>query len=416
MCWKQAGYNLKIGLVTWLLLSGGAWVTVALWLIGAFLTWRVISRQPRLDATTNAELTDSTSAPLVSILVPARDEERRVLALSVRSMLRQDYGDFEVIAVDDRSTDRTGAILREIARTDEKLRVIDGAELPAGWLGKPHALQQAFIQSRGAWVLATDADMIFEPAALLTAIDLALKHEYDAVTLLPHVRCESFWERVFMPVFGWFMLVSRPVERVNDAGRKDAIGVGGFFLIKREWLERFGGWHSLRADVAEDLRMAENLKAAGASLRLEYAPVLLSTRMQTNLREIWEGFTKNLFAGARFRLPHAIFGSLAVIIFAVLPVLVWLFCLFMMATSGVRTAYSQIFVPTFVVWLIQVVTFARINRASGVPVIYALAVPLGHLLFVLILLNSSLRIASGGGVMWKGRKLYERTGVQPPRA
>lgn len=401
--------------MTWLF-SVVAWITVGLWTVGAFLTWRGVGRQQRLDATQNDALTNPQFAPPVSILVPARNEERRILARSVRSMLRQDYGNFEIIAVDDRSTDCTGAILIDVALTNEKLKVIDGAELPAGWLGKPHALQQAFAQSRGAWILATDADMIFEPAALRTAIDLAIERNYDAVTLLPHVSCESFWERVFMPVFGWFMLISRPVERVNDARRKDAIGVGGFFLIKREWLERFNGWQNLRADVAEDLRMAENLKAAGARLRLEYAPALASTRMQTNLQEIWEGFTKNLFAGARFRLPHAVAGSVAVIIFAVLPAFVCLFCLLVMVASGARAPYLQMFVPTLVVWLIQVATFARINRASGVPVVYALAVPLGHLLFVLILLNSSLKIAFGSGVVWKGRKLYGRTGVQPPRA
>lgn len=393
-----------------------AWVTVLLWLLCAWLTVRGLRRQRQLESAGAGGKLTGAGAPLVSVLVPARNEEGRILQACIRSILSQDYGRFEVVAVNDRSTDATGSILHAIARADARLRVIDGAEPTPGWLGKPHALQQALVASRGEWVLATDADMLFEPSALRTAITHALDNNYDAVTLIPHIICLTFWERVFMPIFGWFMVMAAPVHRVNNPQRREAAGVGGFFLTRREWLQRVGEFRAVRAEVAEDLSMADLLKKAGARLRLEYAPTLVSTRMQTTFSEIWEGFTKNLFAGAKFNLFQTIFGGVGVLLFIVAPLLVALACAVALLT-GASVEWLRLLVPALTVWLIQVAIFAFINFSWDIPVAYALAVPLGHALFVAILFNSAFKIVTGTGVTWKGRKLYERAGgVRPPRS
>ena len=404
------------GMNAFTVLAGAAWLIVLVWSIFAFLTLRNLGRQRPLAALDErAEAEPSSIGPLVSVLVPARNEEGRVLAACVQSILDQDYVLLEVVAVNDRSTDGTGAILHEMEERDARLRVIDGAEPPAGWLGKPHALQQALDASCGDWVLATDADMIFERRAIATAVNHAIEEKLDALTLIPHVVCLSFWERVFMPTFGWFMLMALPMERINNPKRKEALGVGGFFMIERETLGRVGEYGAVRAEVAEDLRMAEVLKASGARLRIEYAPDLIETRMQTNFREIWEGFTKNLFAGAKFNLLQSALASIVILLVCVLPffvMLVGLVALF----SGERDGWLQLLVPALLIWLIQVLTFALINRAWKMPMLYALTIPLGYLLFLAILINSAVRITTGSGVTWKGRKLYERaSGVRPPR-
>ena len=217
-----------------------------------------------------------------------------------------------------------------------------------------------------------------------------------------------------MPAFGWFMLMALPVHRVNDPRRPESLGVGGFFLIRRAALKRVGEYGAVRAEVAEDLRMGEILKGAGARLRLEYAPDLASTRMQTNFREIWEGFTKNLFAGAKFNLFQAVLGGIAVLLFGVAPLLVAVASL-LAWLSGAQGEWMRLFVPTLIVWLIQVCIFVVVNRWTEIPLRYALTVPLGYALFVAILFNSAVRIATGRGVTWKGRRLYERAGVRPPR-
>jgi chlorobactene glucosyltransferase len=398
------------------LLVWAVWGGVALWLFAALLTLRGLAQRKPLKAAAPAKASRKGDAPLVSILIPARNEEGRVLTRSVRSILMQDYERFEVIAVNDRSSDATGAILHAIARADGRLHVIDGEKTPAGWLGKPFALQQALERAQGEWILATDADMIFHQAALRTSIEHAIAGGYDAVTLIPRVESLTFWERVFAPIFGWFMAMGMPVERVNNPERREAIGVGGFFLIQRATLRRVGEYKAVRAEVAEDLRMAELMKESGARLRIEYAPELTSTRMYTGFGEIWEGFTKNFFAGMRFSLLQTFVSILLVLLFIIAPFIVALVSAIALAL-GAEGAWLSLLVPALSIWLIQVLTFAAVNKTFDVPAAYALTVPLGHALFVAILMNSAVRIATGSGVMWKGRKVYARaSGIRPSSA
>ncbi len=385
------------------------WCNAVLWGLALFVTWRGLQAQKPLPAPLAQTGPD---APLVSILVPARNEANRVLADSLATMLAQDYGNFEIIAVNDRSTDATGAILHNIAAQDARLRVIEGTETPAGWLGKPHAMAQAAAAARGVWLLATDADMMYAPHAVRTVTEYARIGKYDAVTLLPHVVCGSFWERIFLPAFGWFMLLGMPVSRVNDPQRPESSGVGGFFLWRREALAAVGGYAAVRAEVAEDLRLGALLKHKGARLRLEYGADLVSTRMQTNLRDLWEGFSKNLFAGMQFRLGAALAGGLGITLGAILPFLVAIFCLAWGLTGAARA--WRLLAPSGAVWLAQVALFALINKSWGVPLRYALTVPLGFALFVAVLFNSAYRIRAGRGVMWKGRSIYGADGVRPP--
>ena len=218
-----------------------------------------------------------------------------------------------------------------------------------------------------------------------------------------------------MPTFGWFMVMGVPVHRVNDPRRPEALGVGGFFMVRRVAIKRVGEYRAVRDEVAEDLRIAQILKSAGARLRLEYAPDLTSTRMQTNFREIWEGFTKNLFAGVKFNLPQAVLSSIVIFLFAVAPLLVAVMCVVALV-AGASGEWLRLLVPALFVWMIQVLIFALVNHRWSIPLVYALTVPLGHALFVAILINSAIRIATGSGVTWKGRKLYERAGVRPPRS
>ncbi|MGH9944779.1 MAG: glycosyltransferase [Pyrinomonadaceae bacterium] len=406
-----------LGLNWQAVLQGVAWVTLLSWLLIAGLTWRGLRRRPRLTIPPDgdSELSGEVAPPpLVSILVPARNEAGRVLREALRSMLAQDYGRFEIVAVNDRSTDPTGIILQELALADSRLIVIEGAEPPAGWLGKPFALRQAEEAARGSWLLATDADMIFDSRLLRAAMRCALAGGYDALTLIPRVDCPTFWERVFVPTFGFFMALGMPVERVNDPRRKESLGVGGFFLMRREALAAVGGYGALAREVAEDLSLAERLKKSGARLRVEYATEFLRTRMHPNLGGIWEGFTRNLFAGLKFSPARGVAGFVGLLLFHIAPPLLALLCAVMWATVNETRGFWFDFIrPLALVWLTQVFTFSIINRSAGVPVGYALTVPLGTALFAAILLNSMSKILSGRGVVWKGRKVYERGAGRP---
>ena len=395
------------------ILISALWFVAFVWLVIVVLTIRGVSRQKSLSATTNLLLTAS-DAPLLSILVPARNEEQRVLEPCVRSILAQDYGNFEVIAVNDRSTDKTGEMLEALAKSDERLRVIEGQELPPGWLGKPYAMHQALEHARGEWILATDADMIFEPAVLRTALDHALASNGDALTLVPRFETGSFWERVVIPTWEWVFLMFAIFYRINDPKSDRAAAIGGFFLIKRTVLDRVGSYEGLKDEVMEDVRLAERVKRLGARMMIARAPALIRTRMYSTFAEMWECSTKNWFSGVNFSLPFALYCVVSMYAAAIVPPLIALVSAIAFV-SGFSTGALWLFVPAALTWVFEVIVLSVVGVRSGVSPVYALTSPLGLALIYAMLFDSSIRITTGRGVTWKGRKIYERSGVRPPR-
>ena len=395
------------------ILTGFVWLLVFGWLISIVLTLYGLSRQKPLFPV-NVLHMPASQAPLVSVLVPARNEQHRVLSECIRSILAQDYGSFDVIAINDHSTDATAAILETLAKNHDRLRVIEGEEPPAGWLGKPSAMQQAFNHARGEWILATDADMIFGKAAMRTAIDHALEEKGDAITLIPHFEAGSFWERVMIPTWVWVLLMFTLFFRISNPKTQGAVGIGGFFLMRRTVLERVGGYEALKDEVMEDVRLAELIKRSGARLLTERAPNLLSTRMYRNFGEMWECSTKNWFSGMKFSLPFALSSVLSMYLMAVVPPLIALASAIGLA-AGVSVDLWLLFTSAALSWLLQVFALALVSMRSGVSPAYALTAPLGLGLLYAMLFDSSIRITIGKGVTWKGRRIYESGGVRPPR-
>lgn len=392
------------------ILISSLWFIAFVWLVIVVLTLRGVSGQKSLLATDNLRLTAS-DAPLVSILVPARNEQDRVLEECIRSILAQDYGRFEVIAVNDRSTDSTGAILETLAQGDDRLRVIEGEELPPGWLGKPYAMHQALSYASGEWILATDADMIFEPSALRTALDRTLEAKGDALTLIPQFEDHSFWERVMLPTWEWVFLMFTIFYRINDPKTDRAAAIGGFFLMRRSVLDRVGGYERLKDEVMEDVRLADRIKQSRARLLIDRAPTLIRTRMYRTFREMWECSTKNWFSGVNFSFPLALICVVSMYLGAVAPPLIALAAAIAIISG---TDLSSLFIPAALSWVFQVVIMAVINKRSGVSPVYALTSPLGLGVIYAMLFDSSVRITTGRGVTWKGRRIYERHGVRPP--
>lgn len=394
-----------LAIVNYYLLLGFLWATFGLWLSAIFWTHRQL-KELRPLRYNNLCLADQEN-PRVSVLLPARNEEKRILNRCVNSLLAQTYQNFEIIAVNDRSTDCTGEILRRVAKTDARLQVIEGSELPAGWLGKPYVLQQAVEKSTADWIISTDADIVFAPNAVETAVAYAEKNNFDALCLIPFDVCETFWEKIFLPAFSWFRMLKMPPSRVNNPQRSESMGVGNFFLIRRIALEKINGFESVKAEVAEDLRLAQLLKKSGWHFRLDYAPDLLQTRMYANLPEIWAGFTKNLFAAANFSVGKTISGAGSILLFGVLPV-VFGFYLLMMWLTTKSVVVAWLLVPAILIYICQTIVFAALNHFFKQPLKYAFLAALGLGMFAAILINSALKISTGRGVMWKGRVIYQR--------
>jgi len=386
------------------------WILVLAWAVSLVLTIRGLSRQPPLPVT---DATPQGDAPTVSIIVPARNEEDRVLADSIRSILAQDYQPFEVIAIDDRSTDNTLSILKVLAQADSRLQVIEGENLPVGWLGKPYAMHQALKQARGEWILATDADMIFEKEALRTALATALAQDADAISLIPYFQTESFWERVMIQTWAWVTLMFTIAYRINNPKTPGALGIGGFFLMRRSTLARVGSYDALKNEVVEDIRLAEMIKRSGGRMLTVQAPNLLRTRMYRSFREIWESCSRTWFSGMKFSFGFALVCAFSMYVMAVLPPVVVLISA-MGIIIGIDADLWRLFIPALLAWLIQVVVLMMSGVRSGVSSVYALTTPLGLALLYTMLLDSSIKIRTRKGVTWKGRLIYDRAGVKPP--
>jgi glycosyltransferase involved in cell wall biosynthesis len=257
--------------------------------------------------------------PLVSVIIPARNEAASI-ERTVRAFLAQTYADLEIVVVDDRSSDATASILASIAAVDDRLRVIHGAELPEGWLGKPWALHQGQGFARGEMLLFVDADIVYEPPAVAAAVRQLRESETSMVTLFPRLVMQTFWEKLAMPYLAFTAYSILPTWLANRT-RIPILGVGGGTgnLVRRDHYEAVGGHASLREAVVDDVATARLLRRNGYTTTVAGASSLTSVRMYAGRAAIVEGFTKNIFAV--FHRSYVLTLTLAAlgVIFHVLP-------------------------------------------------------------------------------------------------
>jgi len=341
---------------------------------------------------------------LISVCVPARNEELSILAC-VQAILAQTYSSYEIIVLDDGSSDGTSAILAELTAQDQRLHVIHGAELPAGWAGKPHALHQASAAAVGEWLCFVDADTVLAPEALAACLAMAIETRADLFSILTFQVMGTFWERVVLPLVMTALSVGFSPRRVNDPRRRDAIANGQFILIKRSVYYAVGGHQQIRWQIAEDKAIAEQVKWNGYRLVLADGTRVARTRMYTSLNSMWEGWTKNIFLGLRDRPSLLLLGafgaSLAVIVALLLPawpLLAWIWWL-----KGGGWLAGGVIIQAVVVWIAVLIARASVARRMGISAWYAWTTPLGAAIFAAMMIASAWKVLSGRGVTWKGR-------------
>ena len=237
---------------------------------------------------------EQPAPPLVSAIIPAKDEEA-TLADCLATVVAQSYPNLEILIVDDRSTDRTPEIARSIARSDPRVRLISIEDLPPGWTGKTHALHVAAGQAKGEWFWFVDSDTRHEPDSLSIVLEYARSHGAAMASLLPEMRCESFWESVAQPLLGIVLIQSYPLFWANDPNKSLAFANGQYILIRRDAYREAGGHEGVRDKFVEDIYLARAVKGIGLSARTAIAHGIGSTRMYTSLPQFVRGWSRILY-------------------------------------------------------------------------------------------------------------------------
>jgi len=330
--------------------------------------------------------------PRVSIIVPARNEEEHIEPTLLR-LLALNYKDYEVIAVNDRSTDRTGAAMDRVASNPQaqgRLKIIQVDTLPAGWMGKPHAMWVAANQASSEWLLFTDADVLFKPDSLRRAVAYAESARADHVVLFPRLVMHSPGERMMVAFFQTLFVFGHRPWKVADAKTKDHMGVGAFNLIRRRVYAAIGTYQALRFEVQDDMKLGKLVKNAGYVQRVVFGNDLISLRWAKGAMGMVQNLTKNMFAVVSFQ-PWRMLASVFTLLFLnLLP-----FLGIALGPGWSRLAYA--------VALLSIAgLYVGMSRMSDVPAYYFVLHPVSTVMFAYILTRSMVLTLHQRGVFWRG--------------
>ncbi|MFY9675355.1 MAG: glycosyltransferase [Terriglobales bacterium] len=331
--------------------------------------------------------------PRISIIVPARNEEQDIRATLDR-LLALDYSNYEVIAVNDRSTDRTGEIMDDVFSSSDRpnLRVLHISELPPGWMGKTHAMWSAGKQATGDWLLFTDADVLFKPDSVRRAVAYAEAEKADHVVLFPRMIMEHPGERMMIAFFQALFVFGHRPWKVADPGAQDHMGVGAFNMVRRPVYDAIGTYQALRMEVLDDMKLGKVIKLAGFAQRNVFGEDLISLHWVRGTFGIVENLTKNFFALLSFQWPRTVASIVALAFLNLGPFLgIWL------APGWARMPYVIALASLFGIYY-------GMSRFSDVAPYYVLLHPVSTCLVIYTVARSMLLTIRQGGIVWRGTK------------
>jgi chlorobactene glucosyltransferase len=359
--------------------------------------------------------------PLVSVLIAAKDEEANIEG-AVRSMLEQDYPSFELIVVNDRSSDRTGQILEALRteRPDGPLRVIHIKQLADGWFGKNNAMREGVEQARGKWFCFGDADCRQTSRHTLSmAVRYAVENRIEFLSVLPRLETHSLWERIIQPVCGAVMVFWFHPAKVNDPAKPNAYANGAFMLMSRECYEAIGGHEAVRTQINEDMHMAKLAKQHGRRLFVIQNDGLYTVRMYSRFREIWRGWSR-IFYGCfeTFRrLRITLMMLLTTNVFPYISLLIAAAVLAADGWSGAGTGWQLVAGSSALAIAMQQTVIVRYYRLSQATPWLAPTFIVGAVVCVGMLINAMLKLNGRTTTTWRGTTYRDRelAGSQPNR-
>ena len=362
------------------MLAAGFWVPAGIWLM---------SKRHALTVLASVPVNEEHPLQAVSVVIPARNEERN-LEQALQSVLALDYPDLEIIVVNDRSTDDTGAILEKMAEWDARLAVVTIDDLPAGWIGKPHALHVGAQRARGEFILFTDADIVFHPSALRKAVAHAQPNGFDHVTLIPQGTMPGSFLTAVSATFGMFMfIIFKPWQARNPRSRR-YMGIGAFNLIRMSAYRAMGGHEPVALRPDDDLKFGTLVKDRGYTQDVLNGRGMVTVEWYRSVAELIDGLMKNMFAGMEYNVSLVIAATLAALVMHIWPWIgVWV-------TGGWPQAGYAVTI------VMMIISFGVTMGPFGVKFWQGLLLPLTIGLLVYIQCRSAVLVLWRGGIVWRG--------------
>lgn len=371
------------------------------WVLRNALALRVWGKVFHLTGEADGIANDD-SAPLVSIVVAAKDEERNI-ERCLLSIQQQDYPSFELIVVNDRSCDATGEIIARCTRELNNVSIINIKELPDGWCGKNHAMQNGIAKAAGRWILMTDADcQMSTPRTVSVAVRYAIDNKIDMLSILPTMKMGGFWEKFLLPILSGILMVWFQPKRVNDPDKPQAYANGMFMLITREAYEGIGTHEAIKGSLIEDMDMARRIKASARRLVMAPSRNMLSVRMYHNLPEILRGWSR-IFVGS-FQNLRGLLMALLVLVIRGMTTSVLGGLGFLLYAAGADSSpwWLACGIIGAVGTVAELVMTARFFKYSGskwpIGLLYLIGCPIG----ALILIRAMFSLLPWARITWRG--------------
>lgn len=365
------------------------WALAVVWMARISEAVRRVHEVPDISAPEWDLIPPEGAAPSLTVVVPARNEADNIRQ-TLECLLMQQYRELRVLAIDDRSTDKTRQIVDEFAeRYPDRIAAIHIDYLPEGWLGKTFALEVGTRNSDSEYLLFTDADVLFSPSSLRRAMGYAAMTQADHVVVMPTPQVKGRGEGIvlaFFTVLG--MWVTRPWRVSDPQARHDVIGVGAFNLVRRDALNVLGGWEPQRLAVVEDVTLGRRIKAAGMRQRVAFAPEMVLVHWAKGARGIVRGLTKNIFAMVNFNALVLLITCVAMLI------------LFLAPLAGI--GWWRTLAPSAISLCCIGACFRMMRDKTGIDARYGWLYPLGLFAMVWAMVRSMLSVVVRRGVMWRG--------------
>lgn len=372
---------------------------VAAWPVRHAVVAALFRRFPRL--TLRSPRYRGDDPPLVTAIIPAKDEEA-TLPDCLATVCAQSYPNLEILVVDDRSADRTPAVVRGFAARDPRVRLLRIETLPDGWTGKTHALHVAAGEARGRWLWFLDADTRHHPDSLSIVLEYARSEGASLASLVPEMRCETFWEKLVQPLAGIVLMRSYPPSQANRDDRPMAFANGQYILIDRPAYDAAGGHAGVRDRFVEDIFLARNVKGLGLPARVAIGTEISSTRMYTSLPQIVRGWSRILYDALGRRPGPLVYKVAEPLVFSQSGDVALIAAVaLLLSGAGGAFAWSLLALSLVHQVLKQSVLYRMYRLSSPATARYALLYPLAGLVSDWILFKS-IWMCLTGRVTWRG--------------